>query len=236
MEGYLDFDCLELEQMEEMDGTQMDTWRELMNTLRVAFNLDPGLEVKKVIRNLDKAMRNCHYCHAMLEEIEQQQGGVICPIPIQKTSMADTAKAGEKELLKGTKSMAGLVMKQDWVEQGTRTEEEEEEDEVAGGDKANGKGHGAFVVGDWTQAWIGRFPRPKTGPDMPMISSLRGRQLPFQKHFDDYYNGPTLTDLQPVPQSIMGYDASLVYLANRMTIMPWTLFKDYGYTEFCTEF
>jgi hypothetical protein len=110
-----------------------------------------------------------------------------------------------------------------------KDENKDKEEDKDKPDRSKANGHGAFVVDDWMQARIGWFPRPKTGPDMPMVTSLRGRQLPFQRYFDDYYNGPMLTDLYPIPQAIMGYDASLVYLANQITLTPWTLFKDYGY-------
>ena len=238
-EGFQDFDSLEGEQIQGMDvdGTLSYTWTELMNTLRDAFYLDPASEVKKIIQNLDKAMQDCQHCYAMLEEIEDQQAAAICPIPVRKKSMRDAAQAREKELLKGTRSMAAFAMTEEATvemedlakDDEEEEEEEEEEDKVGGPDKPKPKGHGAFVVGDWTQARIGRFPRPKKGPELEKITSLRGLQSPFDINFDDYYNGPTLADLHPIPQSIMGYDTSLVYLANRVTSIPWTLFKDYGY-------
>jgi hypothetical protein len=81
-DGFCDFDLLEAEQIEEIDGIQSNTWMKLMSTLRVAFNLDPASEVKKVIQDLDKAMQNCQHCHAMLEAVEHQQAAAICPIPI----------------------------------------------------------------------------------------------------------------------------------------------------------
>jgi hypothetical protein len=207
---------------------------ELMSTLRVAFNLDPASEVKKVIQDLDKAMQNCQHCHAMLEVVEHQQATAICPISIQKKSIQDAAKAREKELLKGTKSMVPLVS---GIEGGVSEEQlatmkdknKDKDKDKDKPDRSKANGHGAFVVDDWTQARIGWFSRPKTGPDMPMVTSLHGCQLLFQRYFDDYYNGPMLTDLNPIPQAIMGYNASLVYLANQITLTPWTLFKDYDY-------
>lgn len=56
-----------------------------------------------------------------------------------------------------------------------------------------------------------------------------GLQHPFTFYFDDYTNGPTLEVLAPIHDTVMHYDASLVYLANQVTINPWPLFKDYGY-------
>jgi hypothetical protein len=164
----------------------------------------------------------------MLEEVEHKKAAVICPIPIRNKTMQDAAKERKKELLKGAKSMAALVKEDEPT--GERQDSEEPAEDEAESDTRKTKKQEAFVVGDWTQARIGRFPRPKAGPDLLPLTCLRGRQLPFQKTFDDYYDdGPTLMDLHPIPQSIMGYDTSLVYLANRITTTPWTLFKDYGY-------
>jgi hypothetical protein len=220
-DGMHAFDLLSAEQIQAIDRTLTDTWAEFMNMLRAAYHLDPGSQLKTIIQNLDKAMQNCQHCHTMLEEIEHAQLALICPIPLRKKAIQEATESRKKELLKGTKSMAALVKgeeprpeTQDLLEEST--EDEEAVDTI-------------FHVGDWTQARIGRFPRPKTGPHIPIPTSLRGRQLPFQPFFDHYYSGPTLTDLHPIPQSIMGYDTSLVYLADRITITPWPLFKDYGY-------
>jgi len=216
-DGFQDFGLLTAEQIQEIDSTLADN-RD-MDLLKHHFNLDPTSELKKIIQNLDKAMQNCLHCHAMLEEIERNRATLIHPIPLRKKSMQEATESRKKELLKGTKSMAGLVMKQE------PTPEQQDSEELTADEVSND----IFQVGDWTQARIGRFPRPKTGPHIPTPTSLRGRQLPFEKHFDDYYNGPTLTDLHPIPLSIMGYDTSLVYLADRITTFPWPLFKDYGY-------
>jgi hypothetical protein len=231
--GFQDFDEMETEAKRRIDATLLDDWIRLMNALRLAFEQDPASEVKTVIQDLDKAMRKCPHCHAMLEEIKRKRSAAICPVPIRKKSMKVAEDARTKELLKGTKSMAALVREGEEGSEVLREERAKVEEESK---KIEDEGSEpdipteAFVFGDCTQARIGRFPRPKAGPSLPAVVSLRGRQLPFQKDFDGYYDdGPTLSDLQPVPQEIMGYDASLVYLANRITMTPWTLFKDYGY-------
>ena len=225
-DGIHAFDLLSAEQIQAIDSTLTNTWAQLMNILRADFNLDPASKLNTIIQNLDKAMQNCPHCHAMLQEMEQDQAALICPIPIRRKAIQEATESRKKELLNGTKSMAALVMGLDEPTPQTQDLEEPTEEEEAAPDRP---AHDVFQVADWTQARIGRFPRPKLGPHIPIPTSLRGRQLPFQAHFDHYYSGPTLTDLHPIPQSIMGYDTSLVYLADRITIMPWPLFKDYGY-------
>jgi hypothetical protein len=226
-DGIRAFDLLSAEQIQEIDSTLANTWADLMITLKAAFDLDPASELKIVIQNLDKAMQNCPHCHAMLEEMEHDRAALICPIPTRKKALQEATESRKKELLKGTKSMAALVMGEEPTPDSQDLEEDPTEEEEAVPDRPGR--NNIFQVGDWTQARIGRFPRPKTGPHIPIPTSLRGRQLPFDAHFDNYYSGPTLTDLHPIPSSIMGYDTSLVYLADRITTFPWSLFKDYGY-------
>ena len=226
--GFHAFQALDAEEIREMDPTLIEIGTDLMITLRTAFDLDPTCELRKVIQSIDKGMKTCQRCHAMLAEIEEARAAAICPVPVRRKTMKDAGQARNKELLKGTKSMAALVMGEETTAEIDSTGDK---DEIAHPDSPEPEENSeAFVVGDWTQARIGRFPRPKTGPKIPPLTSLRGRQLPFKAQFDDYYDdGPTMEDLHPVPQEIMGYDTSLVYLANRVTSMPWTLFKDYGY-------
>ena len=95
--------------------------------------------------------------------------------------------------------------------------------------KGKGKRHSAFRSVDWTEARIGRFPRPKKVPELPQQPSQRGLNIPFNAQFDDYFNGPSMDALLEVPPEIMGYDASLVYIANKILVSPWSTFKDYGY-------
>ncbi len=44
-----------------------------------------------------------------------------------------------------------------------------------------------------------------------------------------YTKGPSLTALEPIVDVVLQSQPSMVYLCNRMTISPWSLFKDYGY-------
>jgi hypothetical protein len=81
--------------------------------LRLAFNLNPISELKKTIKNLDKAMQNCPHCHAMLKEIKHDRATLICPIPICKKAMQEATKSHKKELLKKTKYMAAPVIGQE---------------------------------------------------------------------------------------------------------------------------
>ncbi|KIM49948.1 hypothetical protein M413DRAFT_6757 [Hebeloma cylindrosporum] len=88
----------------------------------------------------------------------------------------------------------------------------------------------AFQVADWTQAVIGRYPRPKQGPLLPKQRNLLGLRRPFEKDYNDYSNGPSLDVLDPHPDAVVQLaQLSLVYILNRVITTPWTLFKDYGY-------
>jgi hypothetical protein len=84
---------------------------------------------------------------------------------------------------------------------------------------------------DWKQARIGRFPRPKIAPDLPSRPHQRGLRLPFDRNFDNYEGGPTLEELAPVPETLLQFQPSLMYICNQimLTPAPYTLFKDYGY-------
>jgi hypothetical protein len=85
-------------------------------------------------------------------------------------------------------------------------------------------------VKDWSQARLGRFPRPPP-PDLPQLKTLRGLWSKFDKNFDDYDDGPTLEDLEATapPKPIQLASADLVYMANRIISNPWPMFKDQGF-------
>jgi len=86
-------------------------------------------------------------------------------------------------------------------------------------------------VTDWTQARLGRFPRPTHGPPLPPLTSLKGLWNPFDMDYDDYEFGPTLDVLEsdPTLHVLNPTSFDLVYLADRIITSPWTMFKDYGY-------
>ena len=220
------------------DESEYDNWVGLMDTLREGLEADPASEMKAVVEDLDKAMMGCQQCQDMLEEIEERD----CPIVVEKKNLEDVKMGRVRKILQGARSMAVLVKEgrtegSDVEEEGEGEEEEEEEEEekkkekriVTGVASGKGKRSASSLVVDWTEARIGRFPRPKTVPELPQQTSLRGLNHPFDALFDDYYNGPTMDALLTLPPEIMGYDASLVYLANRILISPWSTFKDYGY-------
>lgn len=108
--GYENFQLLGIEQIQDIDITQFDTWTGVMDTLRVIFEEDPTSELKKVLQDLDKAMQKCQHCHAMLEEIQHCRAATVCPVPIRTKTMQEAAKGRRQELLKNAKSMTALVM------------------------------------------------------------------------------------------------------------------------------
>jgi hypothetical protein len=85
-------------------------------------------------------------------------------------------------------------------------------------------------VKDWSQARLGRFPRPPP-PYLPKLKSLRGLWSKFDNNFDDYDDGPTLEDLEATgpPKPIQLANADLVYMAHRIISNPWPMFKDQGF-------
>jgi hypothetical protein len=219
--GFDRFDSLGENMIKEImgDNWDSDNWTGLMDTLRRALEINSGSKIRAVIDDIDKAMMKCRLCQDMMDEIEERG----CPIPLPRKKLEDIKSDRARKLLKGAKSMAALVNDAE----GTDDEEEEEEEEGEGeGDR---KVKAPFVVSDWTEAQIGRFPRPKTLPVLPHLSSLRGLNHPFDPHFDDYYNGPTLDALLTVPPEIMGYNPSLVYIANRALVNPLSSYHDRGY-------
>jgi hypothetical protein len=168
----------------------------------------------------------------MLDEIEDREG----INPFRPKHMKDVKKSRGKELLKGAKSMAALVNERlyndpDWgLDRGEEREEDRQEkgEEEENRDGAKGKG-GAFEGVEWSEATLGRFPRPKKGPELPRQTSLRGLNIPFHPLYDDYLNGPTMEALLTLPPELMGYDPSLVYIAKRILVSPWCDFGDVGY-------
>jgi len=88
---------------------------------------------------------------------------------------------------------------------------------------------GAFVVRDWSEATLGRFPRPNP-PTLPKLTSWVGLYHAQRNDYDDYVDGPTKDILDPLPASVLGLGGlSLAYIANRIMTTPWTIYKDYGY-------
>jgi hypothetical protein len=87
-----------------------------------------------------------------------------------------------------------------------------------------------YHVKDWSQAVMGRYPRPVPPPDLPPLATLRGLQIPSDNGYDEYETGPTLENLDPIPDTIaLLAEPDLVYLAGQVRINPWVTFRDFGY-------
>jgi hypothetical protein len=209
----------------------IDTWAEYIDSMTRAAQLDPAIHVKAVARTLNPAMQKCRFCQGMVEERRRKQSTIQFSTSIEK-KMKEATRVRRKEVLKGAVSVAQYVLTEEAAEQtdpkGAEFRKDSEDtsakNAIARHNPGRG-GQGAFVV-DWTEARIGRFSRPKKGPELPVVPSLQKRQHDFISDFDEYYNGPTLEVLDPIPDTIMHHDASLVYLANRIMTNPWTQFSD----------
>jgi hypothetical protein len=87
-----------------------------------------------------------------------------------------------------------------------------------------------YHVKDWSQAVMGRYPRPVPPPDLPPLATLRGLRIPSDNGYDEYETGPTLENLDPIPDTIaLLAEPDLVYLAGQVRINPWVTFRDFGY-------
>lgn len=88
----------------------------------------------------------------------------------------------------------------------------------------------ALHVGDWSQASLGRFPRPTAAPVLPRLESLTGLNIPFSSDFDDYEGAPTSETLDPIPDTQLQFaEVNVAYMAEKVITNPWTTFIDYGY-------
>lgn len=87
-----------------------------------------------------------------------------------------------------------------------------------------------YHVKDWSQARLGRFPRPFPPVDMLPKQKFRTLRLPDDSSFDDYETGATLEELDPISDTIIQLaSASLTYIANKILTVPWETYKDYGW-------
>jgi hypothetical protein len=80
-----------------------------------------------------------------------------------------------------------------------------------------------------SQATLGRFPRPIPPVVLPPRETLRGLRLMFDKHFDDYEDGPTLEDLKEIPDVSNLADIDLIYIAGKIAAYPDEIKKDRGW-------
>lgn len=92
--------------------------------------------------------------------------------------------------------------------------------------------------GGWSKVGLHRFPRPDARTRLPTLNELpRPLWLPFDRNYDDYFQGPTeesfpstdlerhLTDLHP---SYTFDTVALAWVMNTQS-SPWTRFTDHGW-------
>lgn len=83
---------------------------------------------------------------------------------------------------------------------------------------------------DLKLAVMGRYPRPMPPPVLPPLTTMRGLRIPSDNAYDEYENGPTLEDVEAIPDTIaLGGELDLVYLAGQVITNPWASFRDYGH-------
>lgn len=183
-------------------------------------------ELRQVVSSLERVIANCRMC-AAAEDVSQRaerarlgvaQAGLIrSPLfqnEVQGATRADAAPQADLDE-EAAKSIPALF----------RPETPTDESLYLG----NRHHTGAFVVRDWSEATLGRFPRPKP-PTLPKLTSWVGLYHAHRNDYDDYVNGPTKDVLDPLPASVLGMGGlSLAYIANRIMTTPWTIYKDYGY-------
>ncbi|TFK59822.1 hypothetical protein BDN72DRAFT_943116 [Pluteus cervinus] len=79
--------------------------------------------------------------------------------------------------------------------------------------------------GQKPQHILGRPP-----PKLSKLKSLVGLRHPWDIKFDDYVNGPTLSALDPIPDTIKHLgDTNVMYIAGRVMQSSWTTYVDYGW-------
>jgi hypothetical protein len=224
--------------LEGMDGAQKELKEELQ--------LSPVVQLHPVMQNLRQAIQRCNICHLTIEEERQRAAAQDHPIPIQRENIKQAEERRRKEALEGAQSMNDYVAGKLPIEHEEKNGSNdnpthqrginEDRQEIQGKEEVRGnqqraRSESRSAAVDWKQARIGRFPRPKIAPDLPSRPHLRGLRHPFDRNFDNYEGGPTLEDLAPIPETLLQFQPSLMYICNQimLTPAPYTLFKDYGY-------
>jgi hypothetical protein len=199
-----------------------------------------------VQQNLQQAMRKCRACHERVEEDRHIQASKEHPIPLRKESIKQAAQRRQNDALQGTWSTKNYVA---GILEAVKPEESSLEDNIHldGQDfdslEDNYKYHPPTLRKapfrkapsiDPRQARIGRFPRPKQAPDLPLRPNLLGLRLPFKRRFDDYEGGPPLEDLTPIHDTHLQLRPNFMYICKQimLTPAPFSLFKYYGYRLF----
>jgi len=227
------------QQMDEYLEGHIDNWTDFEDEIREKFSRHPRYALKPLDADLRRAMLACSSCLKRLTANATRSKARNHTQP-ERMNKAAMRPHSTQTLLRGTKAKNDLVENLEAGEEVTPHNGDSGEEDSGNcssgnesGRDASWKDHptGAFQVGDWKQAKIGRFPRPKNGPILPPLRSLRGLRHPFSHDYDNYTDGPTLDVLDPIPDTIMQLaQISLVYIANRVITNPWSLFeKDHGY-------
>jgi len=222
----------QLEEFLEINGDITTFFHELEDETGEKLAEHPRYALKDVDLNLRRAMIRCDQCNK--GDATDTRGGKATPEEEPEvTSQFELHGLGahSSTLLRGTRNKQNFV-----ADAGDAEDDARKEDALKGlyaaGEEEDGQNvpPAAALQVDWRQATIGRYPRPKNGPQLPPMPSLRGLRHKFSDDYDDYTNGPTLDVLDPIPDAVMQLaQLSLVYILNMVIATPWTLFKDYGF-------
>lgn len=214
------------EKLDESPSSLKAGYRHLSKTI----GPNPGSHLTPITRNLYTAMEKCPQCCASNQDVYERQQALLHPIPIHGKDPVVLAKEHKFKVLDGTYSQNQYIQGKSELDPEQETKEDHQVIINNGQEFRSNEtptNHTRPQSG-WKEASIGRFPRP-IPLDIPPPTSLLGLKPPFQSDFDDYTAGPSLTALEPIVNMVLQSQPSMVYLCNRMTISPWSLFKDYGY-------
>jgi len=179
---------------------------------------NPGSVLHELLDKLNEAIRACGLCKQLsnpqaARQVSQRSNGIL-------DRLKQKPRGGDAEREPDVENEDEEVPKEDEAVHEGSTDLEPLAAQV----------NQPYHVKDWSQADMGRYPRPVTAPDLPPLATLRGLRIPSDNGYDEYETGPTLESLDPIPDTIalLG-EVDLVYLAGQVRINPWVTFRDYGY-------
>ena len=181
---------------------------------------NPGLALQELLDALDKAIRTCGPCNGHLSPQAAQQVSQMSNLILNRL----------KQKPRGEVAADGPNLENEDEEEAAPEEDEAVPEGPEDLELPAAQVNRPYHVKDWSQAVMGRYPRPVSAPDLPPLTTLRGLRISSDNGYDEYETGPTLEALDPIPDTIMLLaEPNLVYLAGQVRNNPWATFRDYGY-------
>ena len=200
-------------QIMEIYGDHTNQLDGVLDEVIQELNDHPANRLLRTISNLERSMNKCPPCISMRP----------------KTLRSPSAKPDMPSFLNQNISKAKGIPVDGVEPNGEDSDSGESSSSRLSSDITPAGANKNIHVADWSQARLGRFPRPP-GPVLPPLKSLRGLWSKFDNNFDEYDEGPTLDDLEATaPPTITLASCDLVYMAHQIINNPWTMFKDRGY-------